>query len=136
LLPKEQIDAIVKTHGRGGAEIVALLKTGSAYYAPSAAAVEMTESILKDKKKILPCAAYLEGEYGVNGLYVWRAVQVGRERTRASNRDYAYFRGAHRFAEECCGSTGVGGRPGNLNSSKVRRSEGHGMTVPLFFLPG
>src|SRR5207247_3419998 len=69
LLSKDQIDAIVKRTANGGAEIVNLLKTGSAYYAPSAAAVEMTESILKDKKKILPCAAYLEGEYGVNGLY-------------------------------------------------------------------
>ena len=61
----------------GGAEIVALLKTGSAYYAPSAAAVEMTESILKDKKKILPCAAYLEGEYGINGLYVGVPCKLG-----------------------------------------------------------
>ena len=58
-------------------EIVALLKTGSAYYAPSAAAVEMTESILKDKKKILPCAAYLEGEYGINGLYVGVPCKLG-----------------------------------------------------------
>ena len=61
LLPKERIDAIVERTRKGGAEIVNLLKTGSAYYAPSAAAVEMTESILKDKKKVLPCAAYLEG---------------------------------------------------------------------------
>ena len=58
-------------------EIVNLLKTGSAYYAPSAAAVEMTESILKDKKKILPCAAYLEGEYGINGLYVGVPCKLG-----------------------------------------------------------
>ena len=77
VLSKEQIDAIVKRTAGGGAEIVALLKTGSAYYAPSAAAVEMTESILKDKKKILPCAAYLEGEYGVNGLYVGVPCKLG-----------------------------------------------------------
>jgi malate dehydrogenase len=77
LLSKEQIGAIVKRTAGGGAEIVALLKTGSAYYAPSAAAVEMTESILKDKKKILPCAAYLEGEYGVNGLYVGVPCKLG-----------------------------------------------------------
>jgi len=77
LLPKDQIDAIVKRTANGGAEIVALLKTGSAYYAPSAAAVEMTESILKDKKKILPCAAYLEGEYGINGLYVGVPCKLG-----------------------------------------------------------
>ena len=61
----------------GGAEIVKYLKTGSAYYAPSAAATEMVEAILKDKKKILPCAAYLEGEYGVQGLYVGVPVKLG-----------------------------------------------------------
>ncbi len=77
LLPQEQLDAIVKRTAGGGAEIVALLKTGSAYYAPSSAAVEMTESILKDKKKILPCAAYLEGEYGINGLYVGVPCKLG-----------------------------------------------------------
>src|SRR3954466_9159763 len=77
LLSKEQLDAIVKRTANGGAEIVGLLKTGSAYYAPSAAAVEMTEAILKDKKKILPCAAYLEGEYGVQNLYVGVPCKLG-----------------------------------------------------------
>jgi malate dehydrogenase len=77
LLSKEQIEQIVKRTANGGAEIVALLKTGSAYYAPSSAAVEMTEAILKDKKKILPCAAYLEGEYGINGLYVGVPCKLG-----------------------------------------------------------
>src|SRR4030095_1569569 len=77
LLPKDQIDAIVKRTAGGGAEIVSLLKTGSAYYAPSAAAVEMAEAILKDKEKILPCAAYLEGEYGINGLYVGVPCKLG-----------------------------------------------------------
>ncbi|MGH9766828.1 MAG: malate dehydrogenase, partial [Blastocatellia bacterium] len=77
LLPKEVVDQIVTRTANGGAEIVGLLKTGSAYYAPSAAAVEMVESILKDKKKILPCAAYLEGEYGVNGLFVGVPVKLG-----------------------------------------------------------
>ena len=77
LLPKEQLDAIVKRTANGGAEIVGLLKTGSAYYAPSAAAVEMAESILKDKKKILPCAAYLEGEYGIQNLYVGVPCKLG-----------------------------------------------------------
>ena len=62
---------------KGGAEIVNLLKTGSAYYAPSAAVVEMVEAILKDKKKILPCAAYLEGEYGIKGLFVGVPVKLG-----------------------------------------------------------
>ena len=77
LLPKEVIEQIVTRTANGGAEIVSLLKTGSAYYAPSAATVEMVEAILKDKKKILPCAAYLEGEYGINGLYVGVPVKLG-----------------------------------------------------------
>jgi malate dehydrogenase len=77
LLPKETIDRIVDRTRNGGAEIVKHLKTGSAYYAPSAAAVEMVESILKDKKKVLPCAALLEGEYGINGLYVGVPVKLG-----------------------------------------------------------
>jgi len=77
LLPKEKIEAIVTRTRKGGAEIVNLLKTGSAYYAPSAAAVEMVEAILKDKKKILPCAAYLEGEYGISGLFVGVPVKLG-----------------------------------------------------------
>ena len=77
LLPKERIDAIVERTRKGGIEIVNLLKTGSAYYAPSAAAVEMVEAILKDKKKILPCAVYLEGEYGINGLCVGVPVKLG-----------------------------------------------------------
>jgi len=77
LLSKERIDALVKRTATGGAEIVELLKTGSAYYAPASAAVEMAESILKDKKKILPCAAYLEGEYGINDLFVGVPVKLG-----------------------------------------------------------
>jgi malate dehydrogenase len=77
LMPKEKIDAIVKRTQSGGAEIVALLKTGSAYYAPSAATVEMIEAIFYDKKKILPCAALLEGEYGINGLFVGVPVKLG-----------------------------------------------------------
>ena len=62
---------------KGGTEIVNLLKTGSAYYAPSAAVLEMVEAILKDKKKILPCAVYLEGEYGIKGLFVGVPVKLG-----------------------------------------------------------
>jgi malate dehydrogenase len=77
LMDQATIDAIVNRTANGGAEIVKYLKTGSAYYAPSAAAVEMAESILKDKKKVLPCAAYLEGEYGINGLYVGVPVKLG-----------------------------------------------------------
>jgi len=77
LLPKETVDQIVTRTANGGAEIVSLLKTGSAYYAPSSAAVEMVEAILKDKKKILPCAVLLEGEYGINGLFVGVPVKIG-----------------------------------------------------------
>src|SRR5690349_3310189 len=77
LMDKGTLDKIVDRTRNGGAEIVKYLKTGSAYYAPSAAAVEMAESILKDKKKVLPCAAYLEGEYGINGLFVGVPVKLG-----------------------------------------------------------
>jgi malate dehydrogenase len=77
LIPADRLAAIVDRTRNGGAEIVKFLKTGSAYYAPSAAAVEMVESILKDKKKILPCAALLEGEYGINGLFVGVPVKLG-----------------------------------------------------------
>jgi len=77
LLAKDRIDALVERTRNGGAEIVALLKTGSAYYAPASAAVEMAESILKDKKKILPCAAYLQGEYGIQDLFIGVPVKLG-----------------------------------------------------------
>jgi malate dehydrogenase len=77
LLDQGTIDRLVQRARDGGAEIVKYLKTGSAYYAPSAAATEMVESILKDKKKILPCAAYLEGEYGIRDLFVGVPVKLG-----------------------------------------------------------
>jgi malate dehydrogenase len=77
LMDKATLDKLVDRTRNGGAEIVKYLKTGSAYYAPSAAAVEMVESILKDKKKVLPCAALLEGEYGVHGLFVGVPVKLG-----------------------------------------------------------
>ena len=77
LMPQDRIDAIVDRTRKGGAEIVNLLKTGSAYYAPSASAVEMVEAILKDKKKILPCGAYLEGEYGIQGYFLGVPVKLG-----------------------------------------------------------
>ena len=77
LLDAETLDKIVDRTRNGGAEIVKYLKTGSAYYAPSSCVVEMVESILKDKKKILPCAAYLEGEYGAHGVFVGVPVKLG-----------------------------------------------------------
>ncbi|MGA8162750.1 MAG: malate dehydrogenase [Acidobacteriaceae bacterium] len=77
LLPKERIEAIVQRTRDGGAEIVKYLKAGSAYYAPSSAVTEMVEAILKDKKKVLPCAAYLEGEYGISGYYIGVPCKLG-----------------------------------------------------------
>ena len=79
LISKEKLEAIIKRTRQGGAEIVNLLKTGSAYYAPSAAVVEMVAAILKDKKKILPCAVYLQGEYGIHGLFVGVPVKLGAQ---------------------------------------------------------
>jgi len=76
-LPQERIDAIIDRTRKGGGEIVKYLKTGSAYYAPSLAVTEMVESVVKDKKKILPCAAYLEGEYGINDLYFGVPIKLG-----------------------------------------------------------
>jgi malate dehydrogenase len=77
LIEPGRLEQLVQRTRDGGAEIVKYLKTGSAYYAPSAATVEMVEAILKDKKKILPCAAYLQGEYGINGLYVGVPCKLG-----------------------------------------------------------
>lgn len=77
LLDEETIDAIVRRTAQGGAEIVKLLGTGSAYYAPGSAVVEMVEAVLKDKKKILPCSVFLQGEYGVHGLFVGVPCKLG-----------------------------------------------------------
>ena len=77
LLSKEQIDRLSERTKKGGGEIVALLKTGSAYYSPGSSIIQMVESIIKDKKRILPCAAYLEGEYGIDGLFVGVPVKLG-----------------------------------------------------------
>jgi len=77
LIKKERIDAIMERTKKAGGEIVGLLKTGSAFYAPSAAVIEMAESIIRDKKRIIPCAAYCEGKYGVNGIFVGVPVKLG-----------------------------------------------------------
>ena len=77
LIPKERLDEIVQRTRDGGAEIVNLLKSGSAYYAPSASIAQMVEAILLDKKEILPCTTYLEGEYGIDGLFVGVPVKLG-----------------------------------------------------------
>ena len=110
LMDQATIDRIVDRTRNGGAEIVKYLKTGSAYYAPSAAAVEMAESILKDKKKVLPCAAYLEGEYGINGLFVGVPVKLG---ARGIEKIYQIKLTAEEQAmlqEERRGGAGTGGR--------------------------
>jgi malate dehydrogenase len=78
LLPAERIAQLVERTRNGGAEVVALLKTGSAYYAPAASVVQMAEAILLDRRRILPCAAYLQGEYGIDGLFVGVPVVLGR----------------------------------------------------------
>jgi malate dehydrogenase len=77
LIAPDRLEQLIQRTRDGGAEIVKYLKTGSAYYAPSSAAVEMTEAILKDKKKILPCAAYLQGEYGIDGFYIGVPCKLG-----------------------------------------------------------
>jgi malate dehydrogenase len=79
LFPPDKLAALIDRTRKGGGEIVALLKTGSAYYAPGSSVVEMVEAILKDKKKILPCAVYLEGEYGVHGIYQGVPVKLGSQ---------------------------------------------------------
>jgi malate dehydrogenase len=76
---QERIDKIVQRTRDGGAEIVGLLKTGSAFYAPAAAAIQMAEAYLKDKKRVLPCAAWLTGQYGVKDLYVGVPVVIGEK---------------------------------------------------------
>jgi malate dehydrogenase len=77
-LPADKLEAILSRTRKGGGEIVNLLKTGSAYYAPSAAISQMAEAILKDKKLIVPCAAYMQGEYGLHDMYFGVPVQLGR----------------------------------------------------------
>ena len=88
-ISQERIDAIVQRTRDGGAEIVKLLKTGSAFYAPAASAIQMAEAYLRDQKRVLPCAAYLDGEYGVRGYLCRRAGGDRRRRRRADRRDRA-----------------------------------------------
>ena len=85
-LNKDRLDQIIQRTRDGGAEIVGLLKSGSAFYAPAASAIAMAESYLKDKKRVLPCAAFLKGEYGVKGTYVGVPVVIGAEAPNASSK--------------------------------------------------
>jgi malate dehydrogenase len=82
LIPARRLEEIVQRTRDGGAEVVKLLKSGSAYYAPAAAACEMVDSIVHDQRRVLPCAAYLEGEYGLDGLYMGVPCKLGREGLR------------------------------------------------------
>ena len=94
LIDQAKLDEIVTRTRNGGAEIVAFLKTGSAYYAPSAAAVQMVEAIALDKKRILPCSAWLQGEFGLQGRVLRRPLQGRTEGTRADHRGDAHRRRA------------------------------------------
>jgi malate dehydrogenase len=113
LLDAATIERLVQRTRDGGAEIVKYLKTGSAYYAPSAATVEMVEAILKDKKKILPCAAYLQGEYGIHGLYVGVPCKLGSRgleqiiEIKLSADEQAALQKSADAVKELCGVIGV-----------------------------
>jgi malate dehydrogenase len=113
LIEKSKLDAIVQRTRDGGAEIVKHLKTGSAYYAPSAAATEMVEAILKDKKKILPCAAFLQGEYGIHGLFVGVPVKLGAKgieqiiEIKLTPEEQAALEKSAASVKELCGVIGV-----------------------------
>ena len=113
LIAKDRLEQLVQRTRDGGAEIVKYLKTGSAYYAPSAAATEMVEAILKDKKKILPCAAYLEGEYGVNGYFVGVPCKLGARgleqiiEIKLTDEENAALQKSVNAVKELCGVIGV-----------------------------
>ena len=113
LIAPDRLAQLVQRTRDGGAEIVKYLKTGSAYYAPSSAATEMAEAILKDKKKILPCAAYLEGEYGIKGLYVGVPVKLGSKgieqiiQIKLTAEEQAALNKSADAVKELCGVIGV-----------------------------
>jgi malate dehydrogenase len=113
LMDAATIERLVQRTRDGGAEIVKYLKTGSAFYAPSAAAVEMVEAILKDKKKILPCAAYLEGEYGIHGLFIGVPCKLGARgleeiiQIKLTDEEKAGLQKSADSVKELCGVIGV-----------------------------
>jgi malate dehydrogenase len=113
LIEKSKLEALIQRTRDGGAEIVKYLKTGSAYYAPSAATTEMAEAILKDKKKILPCAALLEGEYGINGLFIGVPVKLGSKgieqiiEIKLTPEEKAGLDKSAKAVKELCGVIGV-----------------------------
>ncbi len=113
LIEPSKLEALVERTRTGGAEIVKYLKTGSAYYAPAAAAIEMVEAILKDKKKILPCAAYLQGEYGIDGLFVGVPCKLGAKgleqivEIKLTAEEQAALQKSADSVKELCGIIGV-----------------------------
>lgn len=110
LISRQRLDEIVERTRNGGAEIVELLKTGSAYYAPAASVVAMVEAIIKDKKRVLPCAAYLDGEYNVKGLFIGVPAVIGKEgvervfEVKFNEEERAEFRKTVAHVEELVGA--------------------------------
>ena len=118
LMSPERVEAICKRTASGGAEIVALLKTGSAYYAPSASTAEMVDAVLKDKHKILPCCCFLEGEFGDQGSLRRRARPIGREGRREDLGDQAHRQRARRAPQVGGGGEGIGRSPEAVAASR------------------
>ena len=113
LIPADRVEAIVQRTRKGGGEIVSLLKTGSAYYAPSASTIQMVESVLLDRKRVLACAAYLEGEYGVKGIFMGVPVKLGSKgveqilEIKLTNEERAMFDKSANSVREVTGVTGL-----------------------------
>ena len=113
LIPADRVEAIVQRTRKGGGEIVSLLKTGSAYYAPSASTIQMVESVLLDRKRVLACAAYLEGEYGVKGIFMGVLVKLGSKgveqilEIKLTNEERAMFDKSANSVREVTGVTGL-----------------------------
>ena len=122
---KERIDEIVKRTRGGGGEIVALLKTGSAYYAPATSAIAMAEAYLGDQKRILPCAVYVEGKYGLDGLYVGVPVVIGAGGAEEVDRDRARRRGQEESpGQRRCGQGAAGGVQADRRRASPERGVG------------
>jgi len=113
LIPADRVEAIVQRTRKGGGEIVSLLKTGSAYYAPAASTIQMVDSILLDRKRVLPCAAYLEGEYGVKGIFMGVPVKLGSKgverilEIKLTDEERAMFDKSANSVREVTGVTGL-----------------------------
>ena len=123
LLPADRVTALEQRTANGGAEVVALLKTGSAFYAPAASTFEMVDAILRDRKRVLPCAVLLQGEFGVDGLFVGVPVVLGRdglERVFEITLTARRARGVRRLGR---GRPGAGGQASRLRPTR-RKTRG------------